>query len=131
MSPKPLPGVTRVTKPCQGRPAPCSLPRNASVRPAGTTGSERWLLRNKIGLALIVSGAVLCFANPGFFFGFIIWVGIILYFQKQGDDGTGVGSRNSGDQFDDYDPSQGMSSSWITHTWHNPTLEIHRNIHGR
>ena len=84
MSPKPLPGVTRVTKPCQGRPAPCSLPRNASVRPAGTTGSERWLLRNKIGLALIVSGAVLCFANPGFFFGFIIWVGIILYFQKQG-----------------------------------------------
>ena len=86
MSPKPLPGVTRVTNAPQGRPALCSLPRNASARPAGIAGSDQWLLRNKIGLAMILSGVAFGVLTSSLLFGFVAWFGIILFFQKRGDE---------------------------------------------
>ena len=63
---------------------------------------------------------------PGFFFGFIIWSGIILYFQK-GDEGE-MESGNSNSQADYIDELETTEMSWTTKLWYDPAESMFRGI---
>ena len=129
MSPKPLPGVTRVTNAPQGRPALCSLPRNASARPAGIAGSDQWLLRNKIGLAMILSGVAFGVLTSSLLFGFVAWFGIILFFQKRGDE-VGFDEEDFGIGRFDYPSDRALGSdSFVVRAWHDPTKDLLTRFH--
>ena len=128
MSPKPLPGVTRVTNAPQVQPA-LRTPQRTPFARAVSGASDAWLLRNKIGLAMILSGVALGILTSSLLFGFVAWFGIILFFQKRGED-VGFGEEEWGVSRIDHPTSQGLNSdSFVVRAWHDPKEDLLTRFH--
>ena len=128
MSPKTLPGVTRVTNAPQGRPAP-RTPQRIPFARAVSGASDQWLLRNKIGLAMILSGVAFGVLTSSLLFGFVAWFGIILFFQKRGDE-VGFDEEDFGIGRFDYPSDRALGSdSFVVRAWHDPTKDLLTRFH--
>ena len=128
MSPKPLPGVTRVTNAPQVQPA-LRTPQRTPFARAVSGASDAWLLRNKIGLAMILSGVALGILTSSLLFGFVAWFGIILFFQKRGDE-VGFDEEDFGIGRFDYPSDRALGSdSFVVRAWHDPTKELLTRFH--